>query len=105
MEQQGHIHRLPFKFEVNYHHPSTLGPGEWYACEHPERPMDDDCWYIASCKKCRFVARAHLRMHGDCNGEVQELQTTVTWQASLASWLRAAEIEYGGGDTSGNQQS
>lgn len=35
-------------------HPA-LGVGEWWACEHPERPVDGTCSFWHECAACRLA--------------------------------------------------
>lgn len=34
-------------------------PGDWFACEHPERPRSKHTWYDERCRACAVAFGAH----------------------------------------------
>ncbi len=49
----------------------------WYACKHPERPMDPFVvWHYHGCRSCRVAASA-LRMRNPDDQHVQWLNTVM----------------------------
>jgi hypothetical protein len=55
--------------QVTIHNRSDLPPGEWYGCEHPERPWDPGIrWHLdpSFCRPCHVrypVDRLHMPAH------------------------------------------
>lgn len=43
-------------------HPPLSRPGEWWACEHPERPPDGfwTVYYAGECRACRIALQAAI---------------------------------------------
>lgn len=46
-------------------HGSWLVPGEWWACQFPERPANDQAVFEERCPACVIAAGADLAANGD----------------------------------------
>lgn len=51
-------------------HPPTIGIS-WWACQHPERPPDNECGFDRDCRACRIKLEACARMEREGSTGVQ----------------------------------
>lgn len=66
-----------------------LGPGEWWACEHPERPPDPPFSRLhvpGTCRPCVIAVDARLRRDPDAADTLSQPATGST----MADYLRLA---------------
>jgi hypothetical protein len=58
-----------------------LQPGEWWACEHPERPLDDMTLFAYGCTPCRVAWNAAIMRGEPRMANVEHSEDVCEWMA------------------------
>jgi hypothetical protein len=76
-------------------HVFPMEPGDWWACEYPERPVEPaTTMFDENCPACRIGAEAYIRMNGEIGCQYYSPEGWMGYEASsteiLEKWANAS---------------